>query len=99
MANLLTEHLRFKEIRFKEILLSNLIQKEILILAAIMTVAAIARLWSIGNFGLGGDESVYSGQALVLSGHEEMQRFFLLVSRGSSNFLVHQALQALIFSI
>ena len=85
MANLLTEH-----VRFKEIVLSNLVQKEFLILAAIMTAAAIARFWSIGNFGLGGDESVYTGQALILSGHEELQRFFLLVSRGSSNFLVHQ---------
>jgi hypothetical protein len=94
MANLLTEH-----VRFKGILLSSLIQKELLIVAAILTAAAIARFWSIGGFGLGGDESVYSGQALVLSGHEEMHRFFLLVSRGSSNFLVHQAFQALIFWI
>jgi hypothetical protein len=94
MTSLLTERLRFKEI-----ILSSLLQKELLILAAIIIAASIARFWSISNVGLGGDESVYAGQALILSGHEEMQRFFLLVSRGSSNFLVHQGLEALSFMV
>jgi 4-amino-4-deoxy-L-arabinose transferase-like glycosyltransferase len=94
MTNLLTQHLHFKEI-----LLVNSFQKELLILGAIIIAASIARFWSINNVGLGGDESIYTGQALVLSGNEEMQRFFLLVSRGSSNFLLHQAIQALSFVI
>jgi hypothetical protein len=63
-----------------------------------MAVAATARFWSISNVGLGGDESVYAGQALVLAGHHDMERFFLLVSRGSSNFLVHQTLEAISYS-
>ncbi len=94
MTNLLTLHLALKEI-----LLVNLLQKELLILGAIIIAASIARFWSINNVGLGGDESVYAGQALLLAGNEEMQRFFLLVSRGSSNFLLHQAFQALSFMI
>jgi 4-amino-4-deoxy-L-arabinose transferase-like glycosyltransferase len=88
-----------ESLHFKEILLGNLFQKELLILAAIVIAAAIARFWSINNVGLGGDESVYAGQALILAGHEEMERFFVLVSRGSSNFLVHQGLQALSFVV
>jgi 4-amino-4-deoxy-L-arabinose transferase-like glycosyltransferase len=94
MTNVLTQGLRFKEI-----LSEKLIQKESLILAAIIIAAAIARFWNIDNVGLGGDESVYAGQALLLAGHEEMQRYFLPISRGSSNFLVHQAFQALGFLV
>jgi 4-amino-4-deoxy-L-arabinose transferase-like glycosyltransferase len=94
MTNLLTQRLHFKEI-----LLVSLFKKELLILGAIIIAAAIARFWSINDVGLGGDESVYAGQALVLAGNEEMQRFFLLVSRGSSNFLVHQTFEALSFVI
>jgi hypothetical protein len=94
MKGLLTEGLHFKEI-----VSASLFQKEVVILAAIVISAAIARFWGINNIGLGGDESVYAGQALILAGHDEMQRFFLLVSRGSSNFLVHQGLQALSFIV
>jgi Dolichyl-phosphate-mannose-protein mannosyltransferase len=88
-----------ESLHFKEILLTNLSQKELLILGAIIIAASIARFWSINSVGLGGDESVYAGQALILAGHEEMERFFVLVSRGSSNFLMHQGLQALSFVI
>lgn len=94
MANLLTEGLRSKKI-----LIGSLSQKELFILVAIIIVAAIARFWSIDDIGLGGDESVYAGQALLLAGHEEMERYFLPVSRGSSNFLVHQAFEALSFMV
>jgi hypothetical protein len=33
---------------------------------------------------------VYAGQAAVISGSEEMERYFVLISRGNSNFLLYQ---------
>jgi asparagine N-glycosylation enzyme membrane subunit Stt3 len=40
---------------------------------------------------------VYAGQALILVGDQEMTRFFVLASRGVTNFLFHQELQALTY--
>lgn len=65
----------------------------------IVVVSGSLRFWNIDEIGLGGDESVYSAQALLLAGDEELNRFFVLVSRGSSNFLFHQTIQALVFAI
>jgi hypothetical protein len=49
------------------------------------------------RIGLRGDEVVYAGQALILVGDQEMTRFFVLASRGVTNFLFHQELQALTY--
>jgi 4-amino-4-deoxy-L-arabinose transferase-like glycosyltransferase len=68
-------------------------------LGIIIIVAFSLRLWDLDAVGLGGDEAVYAGQALVLSGNEEMNRFFMLISRGTSNFLVHQGIQSLIYTL
>src|SRR5919112_6624032 len=68
-------------------------------LGIIIIVAFSLRLWDLDTVGLGGDEAVYAGQALVLSGNEEMNRFFMLISRGTSNFLVHQGIQSLIYTL
>jgi len=72
-------------------------KKEILYLAVIMGIAILFRFWNLDVVGLGGDESVYSGQALLLTGHEELSKYFVLVSRGVSNFLFHQFLQGFVF--
>ena len=65
----------------------------------IIIVASFLRFWNIADVGLGGDEAVYAGQARILAGdnEEEMSRFFVLISRGSTNFLFHQGLQAIVY--
>src|ERR687889_731297 len=68
-------------------------------LGIIIIAAFSLRLWDLDATGLGGDEAVYAGQALVLSGNEEMNRFFMLVSRGTSNFLFHQGIQSLFYTL
>ena len=68
-------------------------------LGIIIIAAFSLRLWNLDAIGLGGDEAVYAGQALVLSGNEDMNRFFMLISRGTSNFLVHQGIQSLIYTL
>lgn len=68
-------------------------------LGIIIIAAFSLRLWALDATGLGGDEAVYAGQALVLSGNEEMNRFFMLVSRGTSNFLFHQGIQSLFYTL
>ena len=45
-------------------------------------IAALPRLWAITDVGLRGDEAVYAGQAAVLSGDDELDRYFVLASRG-----------------
>jgi hypothetical protein len=72
-----------------------------LILAVIIIVASFLRFWNIADVGLGGDEAVYAGQARILAGdnEEEMSRFFVLISRGSTNFLFHQGLQAIVYAL
>jgi len=68
------------------------------ILLPILGIGTAFRTWELTKIGLRGDEAVYAGQALILAGHEEMRRFFVLASRGISNFLLHQGLQALVYS-
>jgi 4-amino-4-deoxy-L-arabinose transferase-like glycosyltransferase len=68
-------------------------------LGIIIIAAFSLRLWNLDAIGLGGDEAVYAGQALVLSGNEEMNRFFMLISRGTSNFLFHQGIQSLFYTL
>lgn len=65
-----------------------------LFLAAIVGIAAVPRLWGITDVGLRGDEAVYAGQAAVLSGDDELDRYFVLASRGNSNFLFYQQVVA-----
>jgi len=68
------------------------------VLLPILCIGTAFRTWELTKIGLRGDEAVYAGQALILAGHQEMKRFFVLASRGVSNFLLHQGLQALIYS-
>ena len=67
----------------------------------IIIVASFLRFWNIADVGLGGDEAVYAGQARILAGdnEEEMSRFFVLISRGSTNFLFHQGVQAIVYAL
>ena len=65
-----------------------------LFLGAIVGIAALPRLWGITDVGLRGDEAVYAGQAAVLSGDDELDRYFVLASRGNSNFLFYQQVVA-----
>ena len=68
-------------------------------LAGILVIAAIPRLWAITDVGLRGDEAVYAGQAAVLAGDDELDRYFVLASRGNSNFLFYQQVVALFYLI
>ncbi|MGH9877531.1 MAG: ArnT family glycosyltransferase [Nitrososphaerales archaeon] len=72
---------------------------ELVILAGILIGAVILRFWDLTSIGLRGDEAVYAGQALILSGDQEMNRFFILASRGTSNFLFHQGMQAIVYAL
>lgn len=72
---------------------------EVLILAAILAVAVYFRFWDLTSIGIRGDEAVYAGQALILAGDQEMTRHFVLASRGTSNFLLHQGIQAFVYTM
>lgn len=72
---------------------------EVVILMAIIIIAAAPRFWNLDDVGLSGDEAVYAGQARVIGGDDTMSRFFLLISRGSTNFMLHQAILALVYEI
>jgi 4-amino-4-deoxy-L-arabinose transferase-like glycosyltransferase len=65
-----------------------------LMLMAILVIAAVPRMWAITGVGLRGDEAVYAGQAAVLSGDDHLDRYFVLASRGNSNFLFYQQVVA-----
>ena len=69
------------------------------VLLGILIAAALIRLWDIGSIGLRGDEAVYAGQAAVISGSNEMDRYFVLVSRGTSNFLLYQYVLSFIYFV
>ena len=69
------------------------------LMVAILGVGAAIRLWQINRIGFGGDEAVYSGQAAVLAGQDWARRYFLLISRGNSNFLLYQSIVALVYAI
>ena len=71
----------------------------IALLAIVVIAGAAFRLWQIDRIGFGGDEAVYSGQAAVLAGHDWASRYFLLISRGNSNFLLYQSIVALAYAI
>jgi hypothetical protein len=69
------------------------------VMVTILAVGAAIRLWQLDRIGFGGDEAVYSGQAAVLAGQDWARRYFLLVSRGNSNFLLYQSIVALVYAI
>jgi hypothetical protein len=75
------------------------IRRTTLILAGILLVAAALRLWALGKVGLRGDEAVYTGQAAILAGDHEASRYFVLISRGNSNFLLYQYFVSLAFAV
>jgi hypothetical protein len=66
-------------------------------LVSIVGFGAFLRLWNLGRVGFRGDEAVYAGQAAVLAGVEGMQRYFILMSRGTSNFLLYQNIVSLLY--
>jgi hypothetical protein len=68
-------------------------------LIAITALAAFLRLWELGRVGLRGDEAVYAGQAAVLAGAKDLGRYFILQSRGDSNFLLFQELVSLVYRV
>jgi hypothetical protein len=59
----------------------------------------VARFWHLTSVGLRGDEAVYAGQAAVLAGNHGLHPYFILVSRGDSNFLVFQGILSVIYRI
>jgi len=66
-------------------------------LAVIVGVGGLLRFWNLNRVGFRGDEAVYAGQAAVLAGVEELQRYFILMSRGNSNFLLYQRIVSLAY--
>src|SRR6266545_2623917 len=68
-----------------------------LLLFGILALAALMRFWQLGQIGFRGDEAVYAGQAAILSGDQDMKRYFILISRGNSNFLIYQGILALFY--
>ncbi len=68
-------------------------------LIAIIVLAAFLRLWDLGRVGLRGDEAVYAGQAAVLAGAKGFDRYFILFSRGDSNFLLFQEALSLVYRV
>jgi predicted membrane-bound mannosyltransferase len=47
-----------------------------MILVSIIIFASAFRFWDISAIGFGNDESIYSGQAAVLAGHDDYSRYF-----------------------
>jgi Dolichyl-phosphate-mannose-protein mannosyltransferase len=68
-------------------------------LIAITALAAFLRLWELGRVGLRGDEAVYAGQAAVLAGAKDLSRYFILQSRGDSNFLLFQEIVSVVYRV
>ena len=79
--------------------LSHLRQPETWVLLAILALAAVARLWQLGNTGFRGDEAVYAGQAAVIAGDDELKRYFILASRSDSNFLLYQNIVSFFYTV
>lgn len=67
------------------------------IVIGILVIAALPRVWHLMAAGFRGDEAVYAGQAGILSGDDELKRYFVLTSRGNSNFLLYQELVAVVY--
>jgi 4-amino-4-deoxy-L-arabinose transferase-like glycosyltransferase len=63
----------------------------------ILLIASFLRLWQIGRNGFSGDEAVYAGQSAVLAGVRGYGHYFILVSRGNSNFLLFQEIVSIFF--
>jgi len=68
-------------------------------LIAIMALAAFLRLWELDRVGLRGDEAVYAGQAAVLAGAKGFGPYFILQSRGDSNFLLFQEVVSVVYRV
>jgi hypothetical protein len=68
-----------------------------LFLMGIVGIAVLPRLWGVTDVGLRGDEAVYAGQSAVLAGDDELDRYFVLASRGNSNFLFYQQVVAAVY--
>jgi Dolichyl-phosphate-mannose-protein mannosyltransferase len=66
-------------------------------LGVIVAVGGLLRFWNLDRVGFRGDEAVYAGQAAVLAGVDELQRWFILMSRGNSNFLLFQRMVSLAY--
>ena len=70
-----------------------------IVFVLILLLAGYLRLWQVGRNGFSGDEAVYAGQAAVLAGAHGYSRYFILVSRGNSNFLLFQEIVSLFFRV
>jgi hypothetical protein len=77
----------------------QLSRPEVWVLLGIVALASYTRLWNLGEIGFRGDEAVYAGQAAVIAGDHELKRYFVLISRGNSNFLLYQYFVALFYVI
>jgi hypothetical protein len=64
----------------------------LLLLLTVLLIAALPRLWGLMTSGFRGDEAVYAGQSGILAGDGDLDRYFVLTSRGNSNFLLYQEL-------
>jgi hypothetical protein len=69
------------------------------LLIAIMALAAFLRFWDLNRVGLRGDEAVYAGQAAVLAGTKGFSPYFILQSRGDSNFLLFQETVSVVYRV
>lgn len=66
---------------------------------SLVAVASFVRLWRLSAVGFRGDEAVYAGQAALLAHTGGMDRWFILASRGNSNFLVYQWTVAVVYRL
>jgi 4-amino-4-deoxy-L-arabinose transferase-like glycosyltransferase len=66
---------------------------------SLAVVAGMVRLWRLSDVGFRGDEAVYAGQAEVLAHTGDMDRWFILASRGNSNFLIFQSIVAGVYRL
>jgi len=71
----------------------------IVAVTSLAVVAASVRLWRLGEVGFRGDEAVYAGQAELLARTGGMDRWFILASRGNSNFLIYQSIVAVVYRL
>jgi putative flippase GtrA len=78
---------------------SRAIARVVLPLVGIFAVAIFLRTWRLGAVGFGGDEAVYAGQASVLAENTDAERFFVLMSRGNSNFLFFQHVVSIFYRV
>jgi hypothetical protein len=85
--------------RLRNMLMRQLSRPDFWMLLGILAIASFTRLWNLGAIGFRGDEAVYAGQAAVIAGDDEMKRYFVLISRGNSNFLLFQYVVALFYVI